>query len=262
MMNVTTAHRNNLTLVEKVIRDAFIPLQSGISIVRGNLNEVVTAFSNKSALQQQIKKLEEENSKLTLENQQLREYKHEVIQLRLMLDFQDSRENYSLLPAHIIARNPNNWYRCVTLDRGLKHGIKNGMPVISTAGLVGRVASVSENSAQVSLITDRETAVGAIIQETRETNGIVEGLGNSNQLRMINIPYYSKIKKGDIIITSGLSAVYPPGIRIGRVTEVSREPNGLLLVAMVKPAVNLDKLEAVFVVTDYQPVTNSEVEEE
>ncbi len=263
VMNATAAERGNITFLEKVIRDTYVPLQSGVNSFRNNWDGWTAVFSDKSHLQKQIKLLEAENSRLTMENQSLQEYKQESFRLRKMLNFENSnREKYDLLPAHLIARSPNNWYECITIDRGLRQGVQNGMPVISPGGLVGCVGSVSENSAQVNLITDREMAVGAIIQKTRETNGIVEGLGDSNELRMINIPYYSKISEGDRIISSGLSATYPPGINIGTVTKVTREPNGLLQVAMIKPAVDFNKLEEVFVITGYHPVEGFEVEEE
>lgn len=263
VMNATAAQRSNITFLEKVIRDTYVPLQSGVSSFRNNWGGWTAVFSDKRQLQEQIKLLEAKNNQLSLDNQSLQEYKQESFRLRKMLNFDNAnRENYDLLPAHLIARSPNNWYECITIDRGSRQGVEKGMPVISPNGLVGRVGSVSENSAQVSLITDREMAVGAIIQKTRETNGIVEGLGDSNQLRMINIPYYSKIKEGDRIISSGLSATYPPGINIGTVTEVTREPNGLLLVAMIKPTVDFNKLEEVFVITGYHPVEGFEVEEE
>ena len=263
VMNATAAQRSNITFLEKVIRDTYVPLQSGISSFRNNWDGWTAVFSDKRHLQQQVKLLETENSQLSMENQSLQEYKQESFRLRKMLNFDNAnRENYDLLPAHLIARSPNNWYESIIIDRGSRQGVKKGMPVISPGGLVGRVGSVSENSAQVSLITDREMAVGAIIQKTRETNGIVEGLGDSNELRMINIPYYSKINEGDRIISSGLSATYPPGINIGTVTEITREPNGLLLVAMIKPTVDFNKLEEVFVITGYHPVEAFEVEEE
>jgi rod shape-determining protein MreC len=263
VMKSTATQRSNITFLEKVIRDTYVPLQGGVSSIRNNWDGWTAVFSDKSHMQQQIKLLEAENSQLALENQSLQEYKQESFRLRKMLNFDNAnRENYDLLPAHLIARSPNNWYECITIDRGFRQGVKKDMAVISPNGLVGRVGSVSENSAQVNLITDREMAVGAIIQKTRETNGIIEGLGDSNQLRMINIPYYSKIKEGDRIVSSGLSAIYPPGINIGTVTEVSREPNGLLLVATIKPTVDFNKLEEVFVITSYHPVEVFEEEEE
>lgn len=263
IMNATAAQRSNITFLEKIIRDTYVPLQSGVTNFGNNWEKWTAVFSDKRHMQQQIKLLEAENSRLALENQSLQEYKLESIRLCKMLNFANAnRESYDLLPAHLIARSPNNWYECVTIDRGSRQGVHKGMPVVNPGGLVGRVGSVSDNSAQVCLITDREMAIGAIIQQTRETNGIVEGLGDSNQLRMINIPYYSKIKEGDRIISSGLSVIYPPGINIGTVTEVSREPNGLLLTAIIKPAVNFNKLEEVFVITGYHPAEVFAEEEE
>jgi rod shape-determining protein MreC len=96
-------------------------------------------------------------------------------------------------------------------------------------------------------------AVGVLLQETRETNGIVEGLGDNSILRMRNIPYYSKVQTGDQVVTSGLSEYYPKGIVIGKITKISREPNGLLLSAAVAPAVDFNKLEEVLVITTYRP---------
>ena len=95
----------------------------------------------------------------------------------------------------VIARSPNNWYRNIVIDKGTDSGIRKGMAVISPHGLVGRVASVSRESAHVDLIIHREIAVGAIVQENRETQGIVEGLGISQNLRIVNIPYYSTIRR-------------------------------------------------------------------
>lgn len=263
VMSITSSHREDITIVEKVIRDTFTPLQSGVNEFRDNWGGFTNVFSEKQELRRQLEKLEKENAQLTLENQVLSEYKSEVQRLRKLLNFKETnQEQYDLVPARVIARGPDNWYKYIIIDKGLKSGIKKGMAVINYNGLVGRVGSVSKNSAQVSLITDREIAVGAILQETRETNGIVEGLGDSNHLRMVNIPYYSEIEKNDKVITSSLSQIYPKGIMIGTVSEISREPNGLLLSAVVKPAVNFDKLEEVLVIDVYHPAAaDVEVEE-
>jgi rod shape-determining protein MreC len=97
-------------------------------------------------------------------------------------------------------------------------------------------------------------AVGAILQTTRDTKGIVEGMGSNGMLRMINIPYYSNIEVGEKVISSGLSANYPAGIDVGVVQEVNKEANGLVLSALVTPTVNFDQLEEVLVVKQFSPV--------
>jgi rod shape-determining protein MreC len=101
-------------------------------------------------------------------------------------------------------------------------------------------------------------AVGAILQETRETTGIVEGMGESNVLRMINIPYYADVEKGERVISSGLSQTYPKGITIGTIFKVTREPSGLVQSATITPAVDFDKLEEVLVIKNYHPLPDQE----
>ncbi|MDD4549582.1 MAG: rod shape-determining protein MreC [Syntrophomonadaceae bacterium] len=263
VMKITSSHREDITIMENIFRDAFTPLQSGVSEFRHSWGGFTTVFSDKKELSQQLQLLEKENKQLNFENQVLREYKAEARRLQKLLDFEDTNQaNFDLLPARVIARSPDNWYRYVIIDKGSKHGLQKGMPVINYDGLVGRIGSVSKNSAQVSLITDREVAVGALLQETRDTNGIIEGIGNINHLRMVNIPYYSKIKKNNRVVTSSLSEIYPKGIYIGKVIDISREPNGLLLSATVQPAVDFDKLEEVLIITAYHPIsTDDEVEE-
>ncbi len=254
LINNTSSERNNISLLEQILRDAYTPLQSGVVEFKENLGQVSAFFASKQDMQEQIKSLEEENQELIMENQVLREEKMELRRLRSLLGFHDySLNKYQMVGARVIARSPNNWYRNIVLDKGSDSGIKKGMAVISPKGLVGRVATVSRDSAHVDLIIHREIAVGAIIQENRETQGIVEGLGNSSNLRMINIPYYSTIKEGNTVVSSGLSESYPKGIDIGTVKEVELQPDGILLSALVEPSVDFDKLEEVLVIVDYKP---------
>ncbi len=263
MINFTSSAREDITIVEKLIRDLYTPLQSGVSEFRDNCAALPVLFSDKKLLSTQIGELKKEIEQLSLENQALREYEAEAKRLKELVEFKDATlESYDLLAASVIARSPNNWNKTLVINRGSKNGVEKDMAVISPDGLVGRVGSVSKNSAHISLISDRELAVGAVLQESRETGGIVEGIGNSGLLRMINIPYYSSIKKGDRVVTSGLSLTYPSGIDIGFVEEILKEPNGLLLSATVKPAVDFNKLEEVLVITGYRPQLENDKAEE
>lgn len=249
----SSATRNQITLLEKIVRDSFTPLQSGLSGVRRGVSGVSLGLAEKKNLNEQIKKLSAENDRLSLENQQLREYEAESQRLQALLNFsKNNQEKYGLEFARVIARSPNNWFKVITIDKGSDDGISTGMPVINPNGLVGRVSNTSKHSSQVALITDREMAVGAILQDSRETRGIVEGVGDSSKLGMINIPYYAKVRKGERVITSGLSEFYPKGIQIGTIQTVKKESNGLLLKATVKPAVEFDKLEEVMVIAQFK----------
>lgn len=259
VMVSTATTRNNITIVEKFIRNSFTPLQCGMDNLRSNIGGVSLIWADKRILQNQVAELTEENKRLVFDNQALKEYQLEAKRLQRILDFtNDNIDTYDLVAARVIARSPNNWYKNLTINKGADDGVVQGMPVISYEGLVGKVLSVNKNSAQISLVTDREMAVGVIVQENRETNGIVEGIGDNNQLKMINIPYYSNITVGNVIVTSGLSQTYPAGINIGIVDEINREPSGLLLSATIIPTVNFDVLEEVLLIFDYHPIVEVE----
>jgi len=251
LIKYSSATRSDITFLEKIIRTSYTPLQSGVTVLKEKWQDYTYIFTEKKELQKTLTKLEKELNKLKLENQKLREYQAEVMRLRKIIDFKNKNiELYETITARVIARSPNNWNSTLTIDKGSNAGLKKDMPVISPDGLVGKIKSVSWNSAQVSLISDREMAVGAINQDNRETNGIVEGMGKSDELRMINIPYYSSIKTEDVIVTSGLSDIYPGGLDIGIVKEIEMTPNGLLLTAFLEPAVDFNKLEEVLVITE------------
>lgn len=249
VMKSSAGNSREITMLEKIIRESYTPLQSGVDQLRQGVGQTLIRMAGGQDVEQQLKDLTIKNNLLSLENSQLRENEAEVKRLRTLLDYKQTEDTqYVLEAARVIARSPNNWYKTLTIDKGTSSGITINMPVINPDGLVGRVVSVSSNSAQISLITDREMAVGAILEETRETKGIVEGLGDNGKLRIINIPYYSPVQDGERVISSGLSEFYPPGIPIGKISDIQKDANGLVLSASVEPSVNFDQLEEVLVI--------------
>lgn len=255
IMELSSSNRQEITLLEKLIRESYAPMQVGVDKLKQGISHVRVDLVGGRDLQERLTALEIENNRLSLENMQLRENKSEVERLRTLLDYKQAQQDqYVLEAARVIARSPNNWYKTITIDKGADSGIAINMPVISPDGLVGKVVSVSGNSSQIWLITDREMAVGAILQETRDTKGIVEGMGDNGTLRMINIPYYSQVKNNDKVVSSGLSETYPPGILIGLIKDIKKEANGLVLSATVDPAVDFNQLEEVLVIKEFRAV--------
>lgn len=245
-----------------LMQAVYAPLHRASDSVRSCIGEFTGFFGNKKSLYAQIESLQQKLGALEMENQSLREYQAESIRLQKLLDFKNSNlDTLQFTAARVIARSPSNWYKRILIDKGSGSGIAAGMPVVSPEGLVGRVAAVTENSAQVDLITDPEMAVGAILVKNRDTTGIVEGvIGGRYSLRMIDIPYYSAIEVYDEVVTSDLSAVYPKGLKIGTVSELKKEPGGLLISAGLSPAVNFDALEEVLVIVSYRPLPEARTE--
>lgn len=252
-MRFTAMERDTITYPEVAVREVFASLQDGFTGFGMRFTEITSIFASKRELLQQIEALENQNKALSLENQALQEYRAEALRLQKLIAFtNENLETYELTPVRVIGRSPSTWYKYIIIDRGEAEGVRRNMAAISPQGLVGRVVSTSQHTAQVNLLTDREMAVGVVAQGSRETRGIVEGVGDDNLLRMANIPYYSTISVNEKVVTSGLSQIYPKGILIGTVQEITDEAGGLLKSAVVKPAVQFDQLEEVLLVTSYQ----------
>ncbi|MCL6429951.1 MAG: rod shape-determining protein MreC [Anaerolineae bacterium] len=158
-----------------------------------------------------------------------------------------------LLSAEVIGRDPSNLLRYLTIDRGTRDGVQVGMPVITARGLVGQVREVRGNSAKVVLLTDPSSAVNALIQRSRAT-GIVEGQTGPN-LVLRYLPQTEGIAQpGDLVLTSGLGGHFPRRLLIGEITEVRRSDVDMFQEARLRPAVDLDALEIVFVVRHFTPI--------
>ena len=252
-MRFTATERETITYPEAVAREGFASLQKGFAGFGMRFTDFTSIFASKRELLQKIEVLESQNKALSLENQALQEYRAEALRLQQFLAFaNENLETYELTPARVIARSPSTWYKYIVIDRGEAEGVRRDMAVISPEGLVGRVVSTTQHTAQVNLLTDREMAVGVVAEGNRETRGIVAGVGDDNLLRMANIHYYSTISVNEKVLTSGLSQIYPKGILIGTVQEITQEAGGLLKSAVVKPAVQFDQLEEVLLVTAYR----------
>jgi rod shape-determining protein MreC len=160
------------------------------------------------------------------------------------------RSIFKLVPAEIITRDASTWWRTVTINRGKQDGVESDMPVVTDEGLVGKTTTVSDNIAVVLLVSDENCRVAANVEGTRE-QGIVSGERVvRTQAPMLELNFLSKqanLQPGQKAYTSGVGGVFPSGLMIGSVAEYKvRELDGH---ARLTPAVDIAKLEDVFVVT-------------
>lgn len=261
LITLTSSGRSNVTIAEKLGADLMAPLYNAASGVSDWLDSITTGLEDKEKLQQELEQLQQDYMKLQLENQELVEYRYESRRLAKAMEFQQANlEYFDLELTRVIARSNQYWYQTVTVDKGEADGIQVNMIVINGEGLVGKVVSVSHWTSQVMLLTDPQLSVGVAIQENRECNGIIEGLHETKTLSLVNMPFYSKIKSGQTVITSGLSDYYPKGIKVGTINRVLKDSNGLTLSAAVDPAVDFDRLEELFIVTAYRPRSDAEID--
>ena len=177
--------------------------------------------------------------------------KKENDKFRELYSFTENRGEYSYIGANIINIPSGSYLNSYTIDKGENVGLAKGMVVISNSGLVGQVSRVESNWAIVDTIINENIAVSVTVQSTRESVGILKGYrdGNNNLLaKVYNLPLESEVKEGDIILTSGLGNIYPKEIKIGEVISVDEDKGKLMKIATVKPYVDFNRLEELFVV--------------
>ncbi len=155
-------------------------------------------------------------------------------------------------PCTVIARTANDPYGSFTIDKGSDDGIAPYDPVITSEGLVGVCYDVSRTTSRVRTLYSPKTAVGVTVLRTK-ASGILEGdyeLVENGCSRMSYIEKTADIRVGDIIMTTG-SETFPAGQLVGTVEEVGIEDSGLSKYAVVRPAIDVDSLTSVFVITDF-----------
>ncbi len=163
-----------------------------------------------------------------------------------LLDFK-RKLIYSSVPANVIGRDPTNWNTSFVIDRGSDHGITVGMPVVTAAGVVGKVAEVGDTHSRVIVLTDPQFSVPAILQTSRESGLISGTLQGVCRLRYLSDSVEAQLREK--VITSKLSSSFPEGLLIGEIIGVRGDPNSAEgLEFIVKPAVSLSKLEEVLVI--------------
>jgi rod shape-determining protein MreC len=195
--------------------------------------------------------LKSRNDQLTLENVQLREMAFQA-QQAAQLAAAAKALKLETVSAPVIARDPSGVLHTIVLGAGSKEGVLLDDVVISDQGVVGRVSEVGPNYSKVLLVTDSGSAVSALVQGSRAA-GIVRGQFGDT-LVMDWILQTEEVKVGDVVITAGLAlgndlkSLYPKGLILGKVVEVTKGENGTFQRAILVPAVDLRHLENVLVV--------------
>lgn len=247
LMSMDVKKRGKLSMLDEVLIDSASLAQRGTTsfyqlgkdvwfgyiYLTGLREENLRLRNEKAALKEQINTMRE----TTLENQRLRE----------LLAFKEST-GYRTITARVIGTDPTSLFKTITVGKGSGSGIRKNMAVVTNDGVVGRVLSLSPNSAKVLLITDRNSNADAIIQRSRD-RGIAEGR-EPDLLQLKYLPRSADVTEGDLIVTSGIGGVFQKGLVIGTVSRIDKKEGGIFQYVEISPVVNFSKLEEVLVITD------------
>jgi rod shape-determining protein MreC len=203
------------------------------------------AHDRASELTAQVRSLE-------LERQQLLAERAEAERLRSLLAFAELSPERSYLGARIIGvRLGTVGRQLLTIDRGSDDGIARMMPVVVAEGVVGRVQTVAGRSAEVLVLTDGTSSIAVRVDRTR-ARANVRGMGKPDLCKLEYALRTEEVSEGDTLVTSGTDGVFPRGLPVGKVTQLTRMAHGLFQDARVVPAVDVTRLEEVLVVTTWE----------
>ncbi len=247
----SSVKRENKSIAESAAGTALNPVQSIVYKTTDRVKESVDFFLNFSEVRDENKKLSIENEKLKDKLLAYSDLEEENARLRKVLDFTEEKNNYDYVGCDVIGYPNNNVLEGYIISKGKNANIQKGMVVIASEGLVGQVTSVGENWSIVQSLTNENIVVAVMADSTREATGYIKGYKdsqNKNMAKVYDLPIDSKIKKGDVIMTSGVGMLYPKEIKIGKVVSVEEDKIKVMKSAVVEPYVDFNKLEELFVI--------------
>ena len=230
------------------------PMQKVSTVVANNANETAkNATLDANQLKAEYDELKKKNEDLNNKLVDYYQIKQENEQYKSILGLKSQHKDYQLVSAAVIGRDPNDLFYNFSVDKGSLDGVKVNDPVVTSAGLVGYVSSVNATYCKITTILSADTSIGASDKVTRDS-GVVSSntkLADQGLTKMGYLDANTKVKSGDIIVTSGLGGIYPKDLLIGTVTEVKNEEYDVSLCATVKPFVDVKSVHDVFIITKF-----------
>lgn len=243
-------------------------VRDAVNVMLSPFQTLLTTFSDAmegyTAYFTEFDRLKEENKQLKEELAAAQDKIYDAQELEDTLNFlydyvELKREHIDFMfePADITGHESGNYMTVFRLNKGTDHGITADMPVISSDFVVGYIVEVGSNWSKAVTLLESASSVGAYIARTGQL-GVVEGnfsLVSQGLCEMKYIPADADVRVGDRVMSSGLGSVYPKGLVIGYVTEVTPDAYSRTLIAKIKPAVTFDGLSKVMVIVDYDIYT-------
>ena len=240
-------------IVSQGVNDVTNILGRMLAYPANSVNDFMESISNLTNTYQENQTLKQKVETIYELEVQLNDLKKDNEKMKEALKLQDTLNEYSLINATVIARNPDTWRDIVTINKGANDGLIPQMSVMSDNGLVGKVLDVNPTSARVALLSNNDNTlvrVAAMIQGEKESiYGTLTGYDHEkNILIMSQIQATQEIKVGDKVVTSGLGGVSPSSLYIGTVEEVAMDRFGLYKEVRIKPAADTNDVRYVTVV--------------
>ncbi len=236
---VADSRLRSLTTIRQAVGTALYPLQVVALMPRDATVMMGDYFSSLSTVQKENLTLKQERIANALVLQQVDQLSAENAQLRKLLEANERVPVKSVM-SEILYDARDAFTRKIVLDRGSRHGVVPGQPVIDDIGVVGQVTRVYPFTSEVTLLTDKDQAIP--VQVVRNgLRSIAYGQGPSGSLDLRFMPANADIKNGDILVTSGIDGVYPPGLAVAKVVQVESKSSDSFARIACQPLAGIDR---------------------
>lgn len=244
------------------------PLSNALGVVTTPIRNGVSSFVGWAEgvynYSFRYQELEEENQRLRSQIAELEEKAREGEAaskenelLREALGLRAKRSDFVLESARVTARSTSNWASTLTLSKGSVQDVAVGDCVVDAAGnLVGIIDEVGSNYSVMITVVDANLQMGGIVSRTDST-AMLEGdftLMQEGRLKMTYLPENTELLTGDLVLTSGLTGIYPSGLVVGTIESLHTDPSGMSRYAVLAPAADLDRLVEVFIIKEFDIV--------
>jgi rod shape-determining protein MreC len=246
-IQINAATSGRVSFIEEILLTILKPFQKAANYTGEKFSKGLNTYVNIKEVASENDRLKKKVEQLAASNQVLQEEAIENKKMRELLSFR-TRYTRKTIPAHVIGRDPTNWYKSLTIGKGELDGVKKDMVVVVPEGLVGKISYVSRRTATVLLILDKDNPVPALIRESRYY-GVFYGSQTGVSL-LKYVKSEADPQEGNTVITSGMGWIYPKGLVIGKILKVNKAEYSFYLDIKVKPEVDFDRLEHVLVISD------------
>ncbi|SDW26114.1 rod shape-determining protein MreC [Marininema mesophilum] len=250
-VGMTRGERDSLTWPEAGVKNGF-------AWINGLFSAPTYAITNWFSEWGKVGELSDENRQLKKKANSYLQIKSKMATLKRENEQLKGQVNYvngtraKTITAKAVARTPDRWNDRIVIDRGTTDGVAKDMPVITHEGLIGRVKVATGHMADVQLLTDTGSGPGIaahVKSGNEESFGLIEGYDpDKKRLLLKKVSPKAKLKKGQTVVTSGLSDIYSEDLLIGTVDKVTSGEFGVDQMAYVKPAAGIEHLNYVMVV--------------
>lgn len=235
--------------IQTITREIMAPLQDWSADVFSWWKDMFDTVQNFRTLKEENAALREHNTLLLQAYSRLETLESENRRLRDMIQYQEENLQYEITIAKIIGWPNTNWSSRYILNLGSASGIQVGMIAVSKQGVLGKIVNVTTNTAELMLLTDELTSVGARVLPGGYL-GIASGQGaNTSSLKLTLLPGTAEIQVGDKVVTSGLSDLYPAGLTIGIIGKIDPKGTGMHQTAYIEPSEEFTSLFEVMILS-------------